>query len=669
MKKKSITPAPKKNVNGPARSDIFMHVDAFLKKKSVIVFFALLCIEVLISYLLFDLKMNPGGDDSTYVLNGFNFVHDFTYPGYFEGALYPMFLSIFIKMAGVNILLLKCLSFICMLGFFALFYISYRNKVPHLLLFSVILLISFNSHLLYFSSQTLTEAFFLMVQACLFFTVNEFFINKENHSTRSYLLSVTLLGFVLFILTITRNIGLGCFAAVIAYFLLTRSWKDALFVTASFGIFSFLFEVLKRLVWPSSDFQISSQGKGLLYKDFYNPSKGYEDFSGFISRLVDNSNVYISLDFYNILGLRNQMSLIPTLTVITYALFLVMAYVLFKNNKYLLFAGIYSGVMAFITFISIQAMWDQERLIVVYVPYLLLFFLGGGYYLLKKSRQPAVQSLFFVGVCVLLLTAFKSTSQVVKIKRKEFVVNAGNDPYKGFNDGITNFIKMSKWAHENLDQDKVILSRKPDIGFVYTGRKFLGVYSVPNISSDSLFSLMSGDTENVYYSVNHKDFYLEDDKYMYSIYNDYRKYYTGLLYFAGSNRTEAKESVEFQIFRLPKDKAKGFMDTTSSLKIPVMTDVKGLIETYRSQKYALTIYQPDVLFNWLRQNQVSHVIMANISLSNKLKPEKHEYITTIQHYLRPVWLKYPIFSDVHVIGNNSETNATLIALDYGKLPK
>lgn len=645
-------------------SDPFRRVNDFLKKRSLYFFLALLIVEVLTAYSLFDLKMTPGGDDSGYVLSAFDFVHDFHYPGQFAGALYPMFLSLFVKLGGVNLILLKSLSFILMFIFFIIFYISFKDKVPALVLFACILIISINSHLLFFSTHTYTEAFFLAIQACLFLVLNRFFLDKES-KVRTSILSIVLLGFILFLLTLSKNIGLGCAVSVIAFLFLIKRWKDALSVTVCFGLIFSLFEVFKRIMWPETNLQINKQGLSLLHKDFYNPSQGYEDFSGIVNRIVGNSHHYLSVEFYNILGLRNDSSIIPALTILTYCLFLLTALILFKKNKVLLFSGIYAGIMSFITFIAIQTMWAQERLIIIYVPYFLLFFLGGLYYLLKNKNFSKMHFSFYVIVGILFFTAFKATTLVAKVKRMEFSANVNKNPYKGFNEGIANFIKMSKWASENTPKDKMILSRKPEISFAYTGRKFVGLYSVPNISADSMVRLIKQDTANTYYSVVFKDFFGKDQKNINSIFYDYRKNYTACVLGNGRNKTSgAQEGVEFLLFKFPKQSANDFIPKMNSVPISIVENIEELFKSYSN--YSFKIYQPDVLVDWLKNNDVAYMIRANFAMTEKLNPGKREFTSTVQKFMHPITLKYNIFYEIQAIGN-VENSATLIRVDFSNL--
>src|SRR5208337_512650 len=121
----------------PSGLDFIDHVDRFLTKRHTFFFFLSIGLAILFSVLLFDFKVGPGGDDSAYLMRSFDFVHGFVYPGY-QGPLYPVILSPFIWMFGIQLTLLKILSLIFMIIALNFFYKTFYNRIP-----ATILTISF----------------------------------------------------------------------------------------------------------------------------------------------------------------------------------------------------------------------------------------------------------------------------------------------------------------------------------------------------------------------------------------------------------------------------------------------------------------------------------------------------------------------------------------------
>ena len=100
---------------------------------------------------------------------------------------------------------------------------------------------------------------------------------------------------------------------------------------------------VRYLLWGNSGSHIIGEGEGMMYKNYYDHALGMEDFSGYINRLVVNSNFYLSYSFYTILGLRREATepeLDPFLTILTYGMMLFSVILTFRKNKYLLFTGL-----------------------------------------------------------------------------------------------------------------------------------------------------------------------------------------------------------------------------------------------------------------------------------------------------------------------------------------
>jgi len=88
-------------------------------------------------------------------------------------------------------------------------------------------------------------------------------------------------------------------------FAIRKEWKKAGFALVSYAVFRGLYELLVKLIWGGVN-QFSGQGSVLMLKDPYDKSQGNDDLSGFISRFFDNSNLYLSKRFFQILGLRDE---------------------------------------------------------------------------------------------------------------------------------------------------------------------------------------------------------------------------------------------------------------------------------------------------------------------------------------------------------------------------
>ena len=487
MSKQKLKSQAKKIEKDSKAKDLFEKMDQFFDSKGNLFFWISLFLTLLFSFLLFNFRVSEAGDDSAYILRAYDLVKEFKFPS-FQGPLYPMFLSFFIWIFGINITLLKSLSLVSIIFHLFFFYKAFKGKVSGFLLIYVMIIVSFNSFILYHASQTYSEAFYLFIQAFFFFYFFKAFVSKSKspaikESWGNYLI----LGMLLLFLGLTRSIGYGAFIAVILFFAISNRWKSLLFTTGAFVLEFGTFNLIKKFLFHSGASQFSTQLDRLMQVDPFDVAKGTEDFVGFIGRFFGNSNLYISRHLYKFIGFRTEVLEPKTLlTILVYILFVVAIYFAFKKNKYLLFTGIYLAVLIGITFIIVQTRWDQDRLILVYFPLILLFLLSGIYYLGKTKSLKIIQGLLPILLIIIFFTNLNVTTKKVKANDEYLMQNLAGNRFYGMTPDWINYIKMSQWATENVPDSVMIACRKPSISFIYAKNKFFGIYRIPTEDPDGL---------------------------------------------------------------------------------------------------------------------------------------------------------------------------------------
>ncbi|NOQ25159.1 MAG: hypothetical protein GQ564_07325 [Bacteroidales bacterium] len=487
MSKQKLKASSKKNENVKNKTDFLEKLDQFFDSKGNIFFWISMFFTLLFSFLLFNFRVSEAGDDSAYIFRAYELVNEFIFPS-FQGPLYPIFLSIFVWIFGLNISLLKSLSLVSIIFHLFFFYKAFKGRVSGLLLVSVMIIVSFNAYILYHASQTYSEAFFLFLQAGFFFYFFNTFVSKEESpSIKESWGKYLILGLLLLFLGLTRSIGYGAFIAVILFFGINMRWKSVAFTTGAFLLEFGAFNMIKKFVFQSGASQFSTQLNRLMQVDPFDISKGNEDFVGFIARFVGNSNLYLSKHLYKFIGFRPDV-LQPKyiLTLLVYILFVIAIYYAFKKNKYLLFTGIYLAVLIGITFIIVQTRWDQDRLILVYFPLILLFLFSGLYYLGKSKSFKFIQGLLPIFLVIIFFTNLNVTTKKVKANDEYLMQNLAGNKFYGMTPDWINYIKMSQWAAKNTPDSVMIACRKPSISFVYAKRKFHGIYRIRTEDPDEL---------------------------------------------------------------------------------------------------------------------------------------------------------------------------------------
>ncbi|MBX2817272.1 MAG: hypothetical protein KTR24_14790 [Saprospiraceae bacterium] len=448
-------------------------------------------IGALFCLLLFEAKIGLAGDDSTTIYTALRVLEDGVYPT-FHGPLYPLFLATIIGTFGFNILLLKFLSFVFLIGSFVLFYFSYRDEVPFLALLTLLPLFAWNSYFLYYGSMTFAEAFFMVLQIGLVF----YFYRHWNRliecsMERDSLIKWAGLGLGIFLIGLSRNAGVACIGAFVLFWLIYKEWKPLGFTLAAYAAFRIPYEVIMKVAGVGQQF--STQGKIFLYKDPYDFNAGREDFMGYINRFTGNIDLYISKQTPKVLGLRPEnttdTSTLVSLLIVAAA---VAAFVyLYKRNRKLVFALTLFVAYTGVSFLTLHKRWDQDRLIIPYIPYLLVVFVGALALWGKAKNLRAIHVILPALLGLMTLPILTRTFTKIKANSITLQKNLGGDPLYGYNQDYRNYMEMSKWAAENLPDSSRVACRKGSISTVISGsRKFSGISRVPSQDPDELLQFL-----------------------------------------------------------------------------------------------------------------------------------------------------------------------------------
>jgi hypothetical protein len=601
-------------------------------------------LSVLMCVLLFDVKVSLSGDDCDYIVGADNFLRHFIFPGGHGAVLYQMLLSPFVGIFGMNLLVLKSLSAVCMIASMALFYKGLKHTVPAVVLMPALLLAAVCPYLFFYASYTYSEAFFMLMQGLFVYFFAKYFLWKDDAAyclktgwPKYLTLAALALGVVL-----ARPIGYGVLGAVCLFFVIRRRWKDLLYICAAFTAVFVLYSLLKSVLWPGMG---GAFGLGnMLAKDPYNPTLGMEDLPGFVNRFTRNSQIYLSWYLFQFMGLMPDMhsSVLSIDTARTLAVYLLYAgclAIVWKRNKTLLFIGLYVGLMNFVSFVILQSGWAQDRLIVIYYPFILVFLLGGICYLFQIR---ALKKGFFI-YPLLLLPVFCGTLSATKGRVEQNLPvlqqNLLGDELYGFTPDWVNFIEGSRWAARNLPEDAVIVSRKPTMSKVYTGRDFILTHTALTIPVDSLAALKDkvGD---------HTILIADAGQGVYpgTAVQCIVSYVRGAYKFS----LNGVESVAACVYAVSGEWLDGLTESMNNSQIAYTLDFDDFIAQCRRVE-SIRIYDPDMMLHYLEEIDVNYLLLPQL----RVYPTKNtgEYINDVHRYRSFISYKYPgRFRTVQVIG-------------------
>lgn len=498
------TQTTSKNVvaNSGKKVDPFERLNSWFEKHDKKVFYILLFLSTVFSFLLFDAKVSDGGDDSSYIERAWSLLNEGKFP-YFQGPGYPIFLSLIVKLFGLNVIALKMFSVLCHFGFVWFTYKAFVKRIPYLVLFALISFIAFNHFIQYYASQTFTETFFLFIQSVCFYFVFKIIDGIKSDESlmdsfkQNYLKWIGF-GLLFVLLSISKSVAIVAIVAVLLYFVLNKNFKQVVFVIVSFLLIRVIYQFITTAMFGASN---SDQFEMILRKELYKPELGYEDFGGMIDRFFNNFNTYMSLHIYRIMNLRKDayelVSIVPQFAYITAVLMGIFTFLSYKKNKFVFFSSLYMIVLCGGIFFGIQAQNMQDRLIIIVMPQIFLLFFYGIYELIKKYSTLQMVFLIFAGVMMLYTIKISAFD---KSKITAFKKNLSGDIYYGYTPDWENFLKMSKYCADSLPKDAQVLSRKPAMSFLYgDGKKFVGQFVTTSMNADTV--LMGWKKQNVKYVI------------------------------------------------------------------------------------------------------------------------------------------------------------------------
>ena len=501
------------SANTSNNKTVFDKIEAWGEKNNKRLLFLFLALSLFFSFMLFNARISEAHDDALYLEGGWRYVNEF--PNYFytqNAPLYVLFLGLLTKIFGFKLLLFKLFN--VLFSFFAVFYFykAFSKRIPFAVFIPVMIFVSCNHLIQYYASMTFTEAFYLFLQALFFYWFFKLHdaLQVESNGIKHIKLWL-MVGLFTFLIATCKSVAIVAVPVLILYFLIEKQWKNAGLALGSYLVFKIPYELIVKLIWGSQN-QFSGQSKILLLKDPYDKAAGNDDFAGFVGRFFDNCNLYLGKRFYELLGLREEYTkpletqlqadkLQSEYKYLAFFVIIILAIALFQvikqKNKPLLFFGLFTGAQLLLSFVILQARWDQPRIVLICMPIMLILMYYLFFNTVKKSGMGQGIYLVIIGIisASVLMSSFKRGSENLPIVKK----NLSGNIYYGYTPDWQNFLKCSQWCADSLPSNTLVASRKAPMRFVYgKGKKFFPIYSV--IVKDSLTQQSNPDSALAFFA-------------------------------------------------------------------------------------------------------------------------------------------------------------------------
>ncbi len=491
--KNKINKTPSKSNTKQVEKKDFVLAD-FLAPYSNIIGYLLTALAFVMALFVFVPDVSVGGDDSTYLESAYKFANGTAFPTW-QGPVYPMLLGYLSHLFGFHIILFKFLS---VLFFAASVFLTHRllSKFADAFTAVAVSAVSAVSYmLLLYASSTYTEPFFMMLQSGFLLYLLEIMEREPQWSAldsgamwKKYCLNFGLLAVLAYVMFQTRSLAIVVIPSVIVYLLLAKKYKPAAVFAGVSVLCHIVNTVYRRLFWDVESVSFRNQLDSILLVNPYDQSAGYETLGGYLHRFWDNSVLYLSKHFMKLLGWYDydDRFINTTSTVVILIILLSAGIYIWRQNRKLFLVYGYTAVMVGVTFVMLQKMWDQERLIMIYFPLMAGMLLHCIY---KVSGRRWIIPLMLAGV-VFAANLVRTIGRADGNLRDHF--DGGS--YKTYSDDWRNYMLASKWASDSLPEGSVVICRKSQMSWIAADGaqnvKFQGLYKLHTFDSDSMRAML-----------------------------------------------------------------------------------------------------------------------------------------------------------------------------------
>lgn len=411
-------------------------------------FWLLLTVYVVLSILLFDPKLNTGGDNARYVilaesLSRFKGFLDLHLPGSPAHTQYPfgfpLLLVPFMWLFDKKFVILKLIPLLCGVGSFIFSYLLtkkiFRREwlLPVLVFVSTPILIEYNHWL--FSEMPF-----------IFFSLGSlYFLTRHREAKKYFYLGTFFAVYAYFIRSAGITLILGI-ALALAY---KKDWKNLV-------IFAVIF-LIPFALWQYRNSRIPQEWsylQQLMSKDPYHPDAGTASALDLLNRIGSNFSLYL----FSVLSL----SLMPKVAgplfagLIGVVVFCGVVQALILRLKRLDFIDFYF-LFALALLLVWPRVWSGDRFLLPVLPLVILYIFISARSLFEKLK-------FRYG-----LTVFAGLILVVNLF---FIVPAIGSGYRtDYPIGWRHYFEVCRWAKANIPAAAVIMARKPEFVYLFSGRR------------------------------------------------------------------------------------------------------------------------------------------------------------------------------------------------------
>lgn len=428
---------------------------------------AVLLVSMILCIFVFDPKMSISGDNAEFIILAKSIVTGYgmkyiNSPNPTPSTKYPfgfpLLLALIEFISPGNYIAMKVMVVLFFLSSLPVVYLLAKRHVGVLPAFAIMLFSGISPHLLDFSHQIMSEIPYL------FFSLLALFLFERAQPlprifTSRWLISTLL---ILMFSYYVRSVGISLILGAVAFFLLRKDYKKALFVMVA--------AIALALPWYLRNTYLGGNSylRQLVLINPYHPDLGRMGVGDLIDRIKTNLNIYLMREiprvilptYYNIISalkLLKTMWLvaIPLIGIILYGL---ISSLLERKSVVPIYLLFFFGIC-----LLWPSVWSDLRFIVPVIPLLLLFFFQGLTLLFRRLKVPPVALFSILSVLIIILLS-SNISGILTLKKR----TADYPP------NWKNYFVAAEWIRRNTAPDSIISCRKKLLMYLTSHRKTVG---------------------------------------------------------------------------------------------------------------------------------------------------------------------------------------------------
>ena len=407
---------------------------------------------VAVYLLTFDAKLSIVGDNVSYLLlgqalaDGLGFTN-LNYPGGTPHVHYPPGYPVVVMLAGTlsgwNIVIIKVVNGIFLLGTLYLLFLLTRKFTNRTVAVVVSVIALMNVHLLVYSSSIMSEIPFT------FFSMLAIYLLSGELTNRRMIMLILSLVLCYYL----RAIGIALIGTVVVYFLLEREFRKTAIIFGSV--------LILILPWIIRNLQVGSGYIGQFWlKNPYRVDLGTADLTDLFLRFTHNSLRYISQEipnsFFPVLNIDYTRGPGIGLWIVGLLIIACVVYGLLMLHEGRKLVLIYS-----VFFLGILLVWPDiwygVRFITPLIPILLILLVIGVVHVVNRFIHPRLGIVAVILIMILQVIPITDLSS----KAKSEYPNAWE-----------NYIDIAKISKANLENEGTLVScGKPDLFYYFSDRQ------------------------------------------------------------------------------------------------------------------------------------------------------------------------------------------------------